>query len=259
MRFRLWPLGSLVALLATLGGCTKGHPPTYHARDPQLAHEPLYFYPAKDSAQRRAFVFYFGNDVGFWGAHEKLAYRLSTEGYDVVGLDLRTWLARLPGGVAPRDTAVRARLGPLIARTRAELHDDSLPLVLGGHSFGAEMAIWTAHEQPPPGLVGVLAMSPRSTGHLIVVPEDLMNHEPSGPGSYSTIQYVSQLRPDLRVAVVRGEHDKFRKHDSAFVAAGGARLNRYLVPWASHSMQGLTISGFLIERALTWVLTKPGS
>ncbi|GAC1515565.1 MAG: hypothetical protein NVS1B4_06550 [Gemmatimonadaceae bacterium] len=248
-----------LAIATALGACAEGHPPTYRVRDPQLAREPLLFYPAKDSTQRRAVLFYFGNDVGFWGAHEKLAYRLSTEGYDVIGLDLKAWLARLPDGVARRDSAVRARILPLVARARTELNDDSLPLILGGHSFGAEMAIWTAHELPPPHLIGVLAMSPRSTGHLIVVPEDLMNHEPSGPGSFSTIQYVSQLRADLRVALVRGEHDKFRKHDSAFVAAGGPRLNRYFVPWASHSMQGLIISGFVIERALTWVTAKPGN
>ncbi|GAC1650218.1 MAG: hypothetical protein NVS4B3_08670 [Gemmatimonadaceae bacterium] len=251
---RLAFLPFLCALVVGTAACTKGHPPTYRPRDTGLASEPLYFYPASDSTHRRAFLFYFGNDVGFWGAHERLAYRLSTEGYDVVGLDLRKWLGRLPTELPRRDSAVRAGLPPLIARARAELRDDALPLVLGGHSFGAEIAIWTAHEAPPERLVGVLAMSPRSTGHLIVVPEDLLNYEASGPGSFSTIQYVAQLPVALRVAVIRGEHDKFRKHDSAFVAAGGNRLNRYLVPWASHSMQGLTISGILIERGLGWIV-----
>ena len=62
----------LVILL--LGGCFRSDPAPYTPRDPRLAAFPLYFYPTTDSTKpARAFVFFLGNDIGFWGAHQDLA------------------------------------------------------------------------------------------------------------------------------------------------------------------------------------------
>ncbi|MDQ6887030.1 MAG: lysophospholipase [Gemmatimonadota bacterium] len=253
------PRLSLALLLGfVLFGCMQqGPPPPYTPRDLSLRALPLFFYPSADAGRpARAFVFFFGNDVAFWKPHQLLAQRLSQDGFTVVGLDLRKWLGSLPDRYPERDSAFRSAIGPIIARSRVEVHAESVPVILGGHSFGAEVAFWTAAHAPPPGLVGILAMSPRSSGHLVIVPSDWANHEATGEGSWSTIRLVHDLPPSIRIAIIRGQHDEFRPHDSAFAAAGGERLRRYFVPFAGHSLAGLTLPGPFIDRAMSF-LSEP--
>lgn len=243
---------SLVAL-CLVAACESGPKVPYLPRDASLRDEPLLFYPSR-AAHPRAFVLFLGNDVGFWKPHEELAWRLAENGYVVVGLDVKRYLGSLPEDEPARDSSFAASIGPLIARARAELHADSLPVVVGGHSFGAEVAFWIALHRPPPNLVGVLALSPRSTGHLVVTPFDLMNHEASGPYSFSTIRAATDIAPNVRIALVRGASDKFRRHDAAFVAAGGSRLRYYTVPFANHSLRKLLIAGPIIEHAVEFLV-----
>lgn len=246
------------ALLLTLAGCESGPMVPYVPRDASLRDQPLLFYPARTRAPR-AFVFFLGNDVGFWKPHEELAWRLAENGYAVVGLDIKRYLARLPEDEPTRDSSFAATIGPLMARARAELGADSLPVVVGGHSFGAEVAFWIAEHRPPPKLAGVLALSPRSTGHLVVTPYDLMNHEASGPWSFSTIQAATDIASGVRIALVRGASDKFRRHDSAFIAAGGSRLRYFVVPFANHSLRKLLIAGPIIEHAVEYLVEPRAS
>jgi hypothetical protein len=247
------------ALVGLVAACNNGdYAPKYHTTDSVLAAEPLYFYPAaglSTGEKPRAFIFFLGNDVAFWKPHQWLATRLSNDGYAVVGLDLKKWLDKLPGE-PKRDSAFRAGILPLLARARGELHADSLPLILGGHSFGAEVALYMARYTPPPHLVGVLALSTRSTGHLTVTIGDLTMHEASGPDSWSTIDIVRQLPDSIRVALIRGQRDQFVYHDSAFVAAGGTHLKRYLIPFAGHSLKDLLVQGPIVDRATKWILDR---
>ncbi|GAC1653522.1 MAG: hypothetical protein NVS4B3_16690 [Gemmatimonadaceae bacterium] len=249
----------LAVLLASAVACTaREHASTFLPADAELREQPLFFYPARDASHRKAFIFLFGNDVAFWDAHQSLAYALSEKGFDVVGLDLKRWLDSLPTDVARRDSAVRAGIVPLVSRSRHALAADALPAILAGHSFGAEFALWMAEQVPPPHLRGVLLMSPRGSGHLIVTPEDRANREASGPGSFSTIDIVAALPRGVRIALIRSQQDKFRVHDSAFVAAGGERLRRYFVPFAGHSMRDLTLAGLQIDRGLSFVMAGRG-
>jgi pimeloyl-ACP methyl ester carboxylesterase len=232
---------------------SEGHPSTYTPRDASLRVNWLYFYPVRD-APAQAIIFLFGNDVAFWGPHQELAWRLSGEGYTVVGIDMRKFLNTLPAAEPARDSTFGPAIASVMARSRKEMRADSLPVVIGGHSFGAELAFWVALHRPPPRLVGVLSLNTRSTGHLFITPGDLLNHEASGPWSFSVIDIARELPPDVRIALVRSAHDPFRKHDSAFVAAGGARLRRYEVPFAGHSMRSLLVAGPLIARAVHFLV-----
>jgi pimeloyl-ACP methyl ester carboxylesterase len=258
-RFRAWratrALAAAVAgaALVALTACGGSNEPTYVAHDPTLRAEPLYFYPASSRAAR-AFVFFFGNDVAFWEPHRALAHRLSGEGYDVVGLDLVPYLRRLPDGPGVRDSAFAHAVTRTIAAARAELHADTLPVVLAGHSFGAEVAFWTAQYAPPPRLAGILALNPRPAGHLYVTLADLGNRIASGPRSFSTVAIAHTLPPAVRIALVRSGRDHFIKYDTAFVPSGGARLRRYVVPLAHHALKGLLIAGPIIDHALAWVV-----
>jgi pimeloyl-ACP methyl ester carboxylesterase len=229
-----------------------GHVTDYRPRDPRLEREPLFYYPVRDTATARAFVFFLGNDIAFWGAHQQLAWRLSGDGYTVVGIDIRKYLDRLPDE-PKRDSAFGVAIGPLIARARHEMGADSLPLILAGHSFGAELAFWIARHHAPPGLIGVLSLNSRSTGHLFITTQDWLNKEASGPFSFSVVRAVGELDPAVRIALVRGAHDPFRRHDPEFMAAGGARIQRYEVPMAGHTLKKLILAGPIIDGAMHWL------
>jgi pimeloyl-ACP methyl ester carboxylesterase len=249
-------LAASVALLLGVGlaGCRSGPAPTYVPRDPLLRRSSLLFYiPSRETTPPRALLLFLGNDVGFWEPHQQLAARLAGAGYAVVGLDIRGYLSHLPAGEPQRDRAFADSIVPLIAAIRREV-GDPLPFVIGGHSFGAEVALWIARHHEPPGLVGVLAMSPRSSGHLFVTPMDLANEEAHGEGAWSTVDAVREIDPRVRIAIVRGSKDQFARHDAAFVRAGDGRIRRYVVPFASHSLKKLLIAGPVIERAMNYLL-----
>jgi pimeloyl-ACP methyl ester carboxylesterase len=254
----------LVVFIAIVGALvaydhrkSSGHPSALVPGDTSLRHPWLYFYPARGEPAR-AFMVFFGNDVAFWEPHQDLAWRFAGEGISVVGVDLRKYLASLPSDEPQRDSAFGARMPDLIARSRRAMSADDLPLILAGHSFGAEIAFWVALHDPPPKLTGILALNTRSTGHLFITPADWLNKEASGPWSFSTIDAVRRINPTIRIAIVRGAHDPFRGHDSAFAVAGGNRLRRFEIPMAGHALGTLLVAGPLISRAVRFLTDSSG-
>ena len=233
-----------------------GPPPPYTPRDPALRALPLYFYPTVDATRpARAFIFFFGNDVGFWQPHRELCAALAGDGYSVTGMDVRKLLGTLPDHEPARDSAFAVLIAGVIERSRRELKADSLPLVLAGHSLGAEIAIWTASHVPPASLVGALALSPRARGHLRVTLSDITNTaDPAGRESFALADAIHELPPSVRVAIVRGSNDKFKTADSLLVAAGGARARLYMVPLAGHSLKHIILARQVVSGALQWIL-----
>ena len=242
-------------LLLCAAGCFRSDPAPYTPRDARLAAFPLYFYPAIDSTKpAKAFVFFLGNDIGFWGAHQDLAKRLAKSGYDVVGFDVKAYFAKLPDDTLARAAAFRDSVRVMIALARHELRADSMPVVVGGHSIGAELASWIARNAAPPNLSGVLLISPGARGHLRVSLADIaMSGEPTEPGSFSVAENIAALPPALRVSLVRGTDDRYRSVDPDLMKAGGARMERWAVPWGGHSMSNILLAGPFVERALAFV------
>lgn len=245
-------LGALVSLASSAPA------PTYVTRDPSLRNAPLSFYPSRGGAHPRAVVFFFGNDIGFWEPHRELAEFLAVHGYAVVGFDMRPLLASLPAEEPERDSVFARRIRTLIARSRHELAADSVPLVIAGHSLGAEVALWTAAYVHPHALEGVLAMAPGARSHLRVTWADLTNSgDPTGPGTFSVPRTAAVVPQPARIAVIRGDHDKYRYADPPILAAGGARTRRYVVPFASHSLKRILIAKLVVLEALHWMEQTP--
>jgi pimeloyl-ACP methyl ester carboxylesterase len=93
----------------------------------------------------------------------------------------------------------------MISRARRELHADSLPVIVAGHSIGAEVASWLVSHTAIPGLVGALLIAPGARGHLRVAVSDLtMSGEPEEPGSFSVAENIRAASPAIRFAIVRG-------------------------------------------------------
>ena len=249
MRLKTVALTVSVALL--FARCTPAHSP-YIPRDPDLLRQPLYFYPDVGSARHpKAVVFFLGNDMGFWEPHQKLAERLASKGYAVVGFDVKNFLDRLPDSSLLRDSVLAHDIPTLIRRSMHELRADSVPLIIAGHSFGADIALWTEANTRMPGVIGVLALGPTKRDHPRVTLNDKMNiGEPTEPGSFSIVDQIRNTPPNVHIALLRGSSDKERQSDSEFIAAGGSRLSYTIIPFAAHSLRSLIIAGPMIERAL---------
>jgi hypothetical protein len=250
-------LGTLIALIASAVWYarrpSKGHPSAMVPADTTLRRDWLYFYPQHTAGTARGVVILFGNDVAFWEPHQDLAWRLADDGYAVAGIDLRRFLNTLPPEEPQRDSAFGAAMPVLIANARHALGADSLPLVVGGHSFGAELAFWVAAKRPPPHLEGVLALNTRASGHLFITPGDWLNEEASGKWSFSIADLMRETDSHVRIALVRGEKDRFRIHDDSLMAAGGPRLRRFVIPFAAHSLTTMLVAAPIVSRAVRFL------
>jgi alpha-beta hydrolase superfamily lysophospholipase len=243
---------SLVALSALL--CVNCNPvhSAYIPRDPDLLRQPLYFFPdAGASRHPKAAVFFLGNDFGFLGAPRQLAQRLASHGYAVVGFDVKAFLDRLPESAQVRDSILIHDVPTLIKRSLRELGAHRVPLIIAGHSFGADIALWTEAHARLPGVIGVLALNPTMRDHPMVTINDKMNlGEPTEPGSFAVEEQIRNTPTNVRIALLRGASDKERTSDRAFIEAGGSRLTYTVVPFAAHSLESLIRAGPMIERAL---------
>ena len=63
---------------------------------------------------------------------------------------------------------------------------------------------------------------------------------------------ISALPASVRVAIVRGTDDRFRSVDDTLLKAGGARIDKWSVPWGGHSMSNILLAGPFVERAVAW-------
>jgi pimeloyl-ACP methyl ester carboxylesterase len=247
---------AVIAVVAVVWPRQRAHS-TYTPKSAALRRPDIFLY-APRSLPPTALVFFFGNDIGFWQAHQEIAEFLADNGYAVAGLNVRPLLATLPDAPnGTRDSVIAKSLEGLIAESRAEFQASDKPLVLMGHSLGAEIAVWAAANVRAPGLAGVVAISTRSRGHLRATLADIANKgEPTEPGSFSIPGIVRSLPANVRIALVRGDHDKFRSADTAIVAAGGSRVERMIVPFASHSLKSVFVARYIIRRAVGWVVAR---
>ncbi len=229
----------------------------YVAKNAALRTLPLYFYPATDTTRPpKAVVFFFGNDVGFWQPHHQMAAIMAADGYATVGYDMKPILSSLPEKEPARDSAFAVQIAVVIASARQEFGAENLPLIIGGHSIGAEVAIWVAAHSRVPGVIGVLAASPGSRSHLRISASDMaMSSEPTDAESFAVADAVRRMPPSVRLAIIRGGSDKYAFADSALLEAGAPRAKRFSVPLASHSLRDLFVARFVVRNALTWLRT----
>jgi hypothetical protein len=82
--------------------------------------------------------------------------------------------------------------------------------------------------------------------------------EPTGPESFVVATAIADVPHDERIAIIRGTRDGYVTADSALLAAGCDRIQRFPVPFAGHSLKRLATASFETKRALDWLLERPG-
>jgi acetyl esterase/lipase len=243
--------GILIAVASVLAWRAGGARPQYVPRVAALRGAPFYVF-APSKTPPRATIVFLGNDVGFWKPHEELGAYLAGEGFGVVGVDIRPLLHSVSDLQPPaRDSAFARQLGRIILESMDEFGATAKPLVLMGHSLGAEIAIWSAAHVHVAQLAGVAAMSPGSRGHLRVSFSDLLETaEPSEPGSFAVADEAKAMPPNLRLVVLRGNGDKYRYADSAIVAAAPSRVTLTKIPFAGHSLKRIIVAKYYVRNAV---------
>ncbi len=250
-------LAVVLAALAITGSIVWPRPiarPDYVPRLSALRSADFFVYPPRVAARRGTIIF-FGNDIGFWQPHQQLADFLATEGYAVVGFDLRSLLKSMPDvPEATRDSVIGVEISKAMSESLTEFHGEKLPLFLMGHSLGAEVAMWTVAHVRAPTVTGVIAMAPGGRGHLQITAADFLSSAlPSGPESFAMADLVRSLPPGLRIALVRGAHDGYRGADPGIVAAGKGQVREFSIPFAGHSLKKILIARYVVRNALEWV------
>lgn len=228
--------------------------PSYVPQVAALRADNMFVYPPHGTL--RGTVVFFGNDVGFWEPHQELADFLSRQGFAVVGTDLRTlFKSQVHANRAERETTVGSALSDLMRESLQEFHGNKLPLILMGHSLGAEAAIWAGAHVSDPRITGIIAMAPGGRGHLTITPSDYLSSAlPSGPDSYSMAELVKASRPGLQIALVRGAHDSYGGADPEIIAAGGSRVKKFEIPFAGHSLKKILIARYVVRDAISWAI-----
>jgi len=234
----------------------------YIPQDHALRRPDVYLFHAQGSSH--AFIWLYGNDVAFWRAHQELATLLASRGYDVVGFDARHFFDATSATGSARDSLVARTISTLVAHARHEFHDDTLPVIVAGHSLGADLAAWTAAHVTIPRLVGVVMLNPTRRSHLYATMRDrAFLGEPIELGSYAAADVVRRIPPNVRVVVARGDHDSHNAGDTALVTAvvtsghASDRTTAYRrIPFAGHSLRSLFVAGPVITHIMDDLVTS---
>jgi hypothetical protein len=149
-------------------------------------------------------IILFGSGDGGWRSdfEERVARGLQQQGYDVIGIDCAA-SARTDYDLP----TLQADFARIAQAAEAPFGTQAPQLIVGGYSMGAEQAIAVAGgPNRPPGLSGLLLISPVSRGRYGLRPLDQVDVPPSGPGTFALADFAGSLGT-LRVAQWHGGWD----------------------------------------------------
>jgi phosphatidylglycerol lysyltransferase len=146
------------------------------------------FRPTRSDA--RALILFGSGDGGWSGFEEAVSKALQKNGYEVVGINSKTYAG------TDYDLAILQADFGRIAQM-AETHygkSHPPPVVLGGWSMGAAQAIAAAGgPHPPQGLAGLLLLDPCSRGRYGLRLSDQSDVLPTGPGTFSMEEFAQTM------------------------------------------------------------------
>lgn len=192
----------------------------------------------------------FGSGDGGWSYFEdKVVRALADNGYAVVGWDCRNY-ADL-GAYDQRRVAADARAA--LEKGRAFFRCGDRPVILGGWSTGAEqMVAVAASADRPPGVRGLLLLSPGERGRYGITVTDLLGVTPRGPDTFALADMGKSL-VGLKLVQFHGEDDDLDQ--TAWLGGLAVPCKLEVYPKAGHNFDGAA-PAFLerLSRAAEWLI-----
>ena len=144
--------------------------------------------------ETRAVIIFGSGDAGWGGWEDAVCRAMAANGYEVIGIDFAPY-AKTDYDL---DT-LQADYTQLAQAARGPFGGHAPPLILSGWSMGAEQAVpVAAGPHPPPGLAGLLLISPGSRGRYGLHSADRLDIPPTGPGTFA-LEDFSRGLGNLRV------------------------------------------------------------
>jgi hypothetical protein len=161
----------------------------------------IHKYPAK-LPRPKAVILFGSGDGGWLGWEDTMGHNLQNHGYTVMGIDCNDYAAT--------DYDLATMQADYATIARAAMKDYPWlppPLIIGGWSMGAGQAIAVAGgPNRPPGLTGLLLISPCSRGRYGVRVADRLDILPKGPGTFAVADFIPGME-GLRILQWHGEGD----------------------------------------------------
>jgi hypothetical protein len=146
-------------------------------------------FPSKKPATKA--IILFGSGDGGWRSdfEERVCRGLQAQGYELIGIDCAVYAQTdydLP--------TLQADYTRIAEAAEASFGARPPPLIVGGYSMGAEQVVAVAGgPNPPPGIAGLLIISPISRGRYGLRTLDQMDVPPSGPGTFALADFAPKL------------------------------------------------------------------
>ncbi len=212
----------------------------YVPGDPKFAQHPL------------AVIIFGSGDGGFDGWEDRVCHALQAAGYEMLGFDCALY--------AKTDfdlETLQADTNTIAQNSLASYGDHPPPLIDGGWSMGAELAVPAAGgPHPPTGLVGLLLISPGDRGRYGLRDADRWDVSPTGPGTFGLKDFAHNLGK-LHVAQWDGNLDLLGSKD--WLSFLTAPHKAYDFSWGMHDYDGASDHFLsLLKDSLQWVLSLDG-
>lgn len=214
----------------------------------QLRHRPftVFEFPAKKTPPSALILF--GSGDGGWGSfEERVCQELQSKGYTVFGIDSADYAK------TDYDLATIQADYSTIVQKGLDAYKTDVPVIIGGWSMGAAQAVAACGgPNPPPGLVGMLLVSPCSRGRYGLRVSDRLEVLPTGPGTFALSDFVYRLN-DIRIAQWHAGNDTI--DSTAWLADLRTAHREYDFPNVWHDFGG-AIPEFLDQLAgsVAWIL-----
>ncbi len=158
----------------------------------------------KYAARPLAVVVFGSGDGGFDGSEDHVGHALQAAGYEMLGFDCSAY-ADTDYDLATLQLDTNTIAQSALSRFGAT----PPPLILGGWSMGAEQAVAAAGgPHPPPGIVGLLLLSPGDRGRYGLRTTDKLDVAPTGPGTFALADFAKSLG-NIRVVEWSADWDPF--------------------------------------------------
>ncbi len=211
----------------------------------------LFYIPAaaEFAARPKALILFGSGDGGYGGWEERVCKSLQADGYAMIGFDCARYAA------TDYDLAtLQADMATIARKVGARFGDHPPPLILGGWSMGAVQAVAAGGgPNPPPGLAGLLVISPGSRGRYGLREADRWNITPTGSGTFALSDFAATLG-HVRIAQWDGRLDLLGS--SAWLDSLTAPHRAFSYTFGLHDYNGASDDFLLaLRQSIEWILS----